>query len=111
MTMDEVGKACGISAETLKYYQRLGLLEAENGSEALRRLGVISSLAKAGFTPEKLADNSVLFDESEETLDERVRIMKKERFRQLDDLHAKQQSLDCLDCIIREIKKGGCIGR
>ena len=111
MTMDEVGEACGISAETLKYYQRLGLLRTESGDEALRRLGVISSLAKAGLSPEKMAENPVLFDEHEETLDERVRIMKKERFRLLDDLHEKQQSLDCLDCIIREIKKGGCIAR
>ena len=52
-----------------------------------------------------------LLDESAATLDERVRIMKKERFRLLDELHAKQQALDCLDCIIRKIKSGGCICR
>ena len=31
--------------------------------------------------------------------------------RLLDELHAKQQALDCLDCIIRKIKSGGCVCR
>ena len=53
----------------------------------------------------------MLLDESTATLNERVRIMKKERFRLLDELHAKQQALDCLDCIIRKIKSGGCVCR
>ena len=110
--MDEAGEACGISADKLKRYRELGILPPDGeGEEGLKRLSVISSLAKAGVSAEKIAENPVLLDESAETIETRVRIMKKERYRQLDDLHAKQQSLDCLDCIIRDIKNGGVICR
>lgn len=106
MTIDETSAACGISKEKLEHYIELGLLVTEDDLESsLRRLCAISTLVKAGMTPEKIAANPVLLDESAGTLEERVRIMKKERFRLLDDIHARQQSLDCLDCIIRELKK------
>lgn len=106
MTIDEVSESCGVSAEKLKHYRELGLIPS-CGEEWRKRLGLISSLAKAGVSAEKIVENPVLLDESAGTLEERVRIMKKERFRQLDDLHERQQSLDCLDCIIRDIKKNG----
>lgn len=111
MTTNEVSRICGISAAAIEHYRELGLLPDADEDETLRRLGEISSLAKAGVAPEKLAENPVLLDGSAETLDERVRIMKKERFRLLDELHEKQQALDCLDCIIKQIKSGGCICR
>lgn len=111
MNNSEVSKICGISAQTLAHYRELGLLPCADEGETLRRLGGISSFAKAGVAPEKLAENPVLLDESAETLDARVKIMKKERFRLLGELHAKQQTLDCLDCIIKQIKSGGSICR
>lgn len=111
MNNSEFSEICGISAADVAHYRELGLLPDAGEDETLRRLGGISSLAKAGVAPERLAKNPVLLDESAETIGERVRIMKKERFRLLDELHAKQQTLDCLDCIIRQIKNGGCICR
>ncbi len=111
MNNSEFSEICGISAATLAHYRELGLLPSADEDETLRRLGEISSFAKAGVAPERLAENPVLLDESAESVDKRVRIMKKERFRLLDELHAKQQALDCLDCIIRQIKNGGCICR
>ena len=111
MTIDKMSGICGISAAALEHYRELGLLPDAGEDETLRRLGGISSFAKAGLAPERLAENPVLLDESAATLNERVRIMKKERFRLLDELHAKQQALDCLDCIIRKIKSGGCVCR
>ena len=112
MTIDKMSGICGISAAALEHYRELGLLpDAGEDETLLRRLGGISSFAKAGLAPERLAENPVLLDESAATLDERVRIMKKERFRLLDELHAKQQALDYLDCIIRKIKSGGCVCR
>ena len=88
MTIDKMSGICGISAATLEHYRELGLLPDAGEDETLRRLGGISSFAKAGLAPERLAENPVLLDESAATLDERVRIMKKERFRLLDELHA-----------------------
>ncbi len=112
MTIDEAVAACGICAEKLRRYKELGLLGSEtDGDELLRRIGAICSFAKAGVGAEKIAKNPVLLDERAETVGERIMIMRKERCRQLDGLHTKQQELDCLDGIIRKIKNGGRICR
>ena len=106
MAIGKAGAACGMSDETLKYYEELGLFfGCFDEASRLRRLDAISSLVKAGVAPEKIAQHPVLLDDRAETRPERIRIMKKERFRLLDDIHERQQSLDCLDCIIRDIKR------
>lgn len=38
--------------------------------------------------------------------EEQIKILRKQRFKLLDDIHEKQQSLDALDYMIGEIKKG-----
>ena len=65
MTIDKMSGICGISAAALEHYRELGLLPDAGEDETLRRLGGISSFAKAGLAPERLAENPVLLDESE----------------------------------------------
>lgn len=96
----------GASAEELDRYEKLGLLPG-GSDERLRRIGIISALSMAGVSLETVAANPALMDESAAASAERMRLMKKERFRQLEDLHAKQQKLDRLDRMIREIKNCG----
>ena len=89
MTIDKMSGICGISAATLEHYRELGLLPDAGEDETLRRLGGISSFAKAGLAPRGSRRTRCFSTKCAATLDERVRIMKKERFRLLDELHAK----------------------
>lgn len=98
--------ALGASFEELDQYEKLGLLPG-GSDERLRRIEIINALSMAGVSLETVAANPALIDESAAASAERMRLMKKERFRQLEDLHAKQQKLDRLDRIIREIKNCG----
>ena len=60
----------------------------------------------AGLETATLEQNPVLLDE-EGNCGERVRILKRQRCRLLEDIHARQRTLDSLDYLIREIKKEG----
>ncbi len=112
MTIDEVCQSFHISRERLLSYERNGLLKSGKNDDGspdyqegeLRRLGMIHSLLKAGVDAEVLEQNPVLFDEGESG-GERVRILKRQRCRLLGDIHERQQSLDCLDYLIRKIKE------
>ena len=112
MTIDEVFGSFQIDPAKLRYYEEAGLLTCRRltdggrdyRGEELRRIGRIESLLKAGISPETLRDNPVLLDEDAKTGGERIRLLKRQRFRLLEDIHVKQQSLDCLDYIIRKAK-------
>ncbi|WP_455598119.1 MerR family transcriptional regulator [Cloacibacillus sp.] len=114
MTIDEVCRSFHIDRETLQTYERTGLLECgtdEKGrphysESALRRLGMIHSLLNAGIEAVTLERNPVLLNE-DGNIGERVMILRRQRCRLLEDIHARQQSLDSLDYLIRQIKKEG----
>ncbi len=111
MTFDEICAACCLEKEKLLRYQELALLDCqkltggsrEGREKEFRRLGRILSFLKAGVTSEVLNRNPVLLEDGAQS-GERIRILKKERCRLLGDIHKIQQSLDCLDSMIRQIR-------
>lgn len=111
MTFDEICAAYCLEKEKLLRYQELALLDCqkltgggrEGREKEFRRLGRILSFLKAGVTPEVLNRNPVLLEDGEQN-GERIRALKKERCRLLGDIHEIQQSLDCLDSMIRQIR-------
>ena len=58
------------------------------------------SLARAGFSEDEILAIANNKDEKEQ-----MRMLRKYRFRLLDDIHSKQQSLDTIDYIIGRMKK------
>ena len=58
------------------------------------------SLARAGLSEDEILALANNKDEKEQ-----MRMLRKYRFRLLDDIHSKQQSLDTIDYIIGRMKK------
>jgi len=112
MTINEASRRFHISMEKLQYYEKHGLLEGETLEDGsadyqdaeLRRIGLIHSLLDVGLDFNVLKEFLKLIDNSVTTKDEQIRILRNQRYRLLDDIHNKQQSLDQLDYIIHEIK-------
>lgn len=52
-----------------------------------------------------LGEIEKLLNEKEKTKEERIRIIRKERGRLLEEIHGKQQLLDRLDYMLHEMKK------
>lgn len=114
MTLNEASRRFHISMEKLNFYEENGLLEYRmlSGGEPdyteadLRRIGLIHSLLQAGFTIDTLKNYLNLLGNKTGSKEEQIKILREQRFQLLDDIHEKQQSLDELDYMIGEIKKG-----
>ena len=77
MKISEVSEQCGVSADTLRYYERIGLLPPVNRSESgirdyneldVRRVGFIKCMRTAGLPVEVLITYYQLVQQGEETI-------------------------------------------
>ncbi|WP_101925033.1 MULTISPECIES: MerR family transcriptional regulator [Luteimonas] len=103
MTISQLARAAGVGIETVRYYQRRGLLEVPTtgpigtpgrgirryGDDALRRLRFIRSAQAAGFTLEGIVELLQL-DASDDRA--RVRALATERIAALDARLAELQA-------------------
>lgn len=115
MTLNEASRRFHISLEKLNFYEENGLLEHRTLTDGipdytesdLRRTELIHFLLKAGLNIDMLKTYLNLLANQTDSKEEQIKILRKQRFKLLDDIHEKQQSLDELDYMIDEIKKGG----
>jgi DNA-binding transcriptional MerR regulator len=103
MTLVELGQRFHISFEQLKAYEALMLLPgsaSQNYTDAdAKQVSLLHDLENAGMN---LKEIKTYIEEHGEN--ERIRTLHKKRCCLLEELHAKQQILDKLDYIIRELK-------
>lgn len=115
MTAGEVSRKYHISVDKIRYYEENGLLEhnvlpdgkIEYTEAQIHCAGMIHSLVEAGMDMEKIKAFMKLFYENKRDKSGQIQILRKQRVVLLAEIHKKQQSLDELDYMIRELKKGG----
>lgn len=113
MTLEEASERFRIDIEKLKMYEDNALLEHSryvNGvpdytENELRKVGIIHSLHKAGLEMPLIKQYLLLINDKADRKEEKIRILRKQRCRLLEEIHNKQQSLDELDYMIDEIRK------
>ncbi len=113
MTLNDVSKHFNISIEKLMSYEAGGLLEHQVLTDGrfdykekeLRQIGLIHSLLKSGMDTETLKKYLRLLKDKTSNKEEQIRILRKQRYRLLDDIHDRQQTLDELDYLIRETQR------
>ena len=117
MTIAGLAKAVGVGVETVRYYQRRGLLEVPQaigavrhyGPDDLRRLSFIRRAQAAGFTLEEIIELLAL-----DRMEDRTRIhsMAAERIAALDakihELEASRTALERLRATCASGKGGAC---
>ncbi|HEX6784905.1 MAG TPA: MerR family transcriptional regulator [Sphingomicrobium sp.] len=112
LTIGKLAQAGGVGVETIRYYQRRGLIEIpmrdreirRYGSEDLRRLRFIRQAQSAGFTLEEIKELLDL-DASEDR--SRARELARARVSALDDRIAElQRARDALKRLARECGSG-----
>lgn len=106
MTIKDVCERFGISADTLRYYEKVGAIPKVNRSQGGIReyddvaLGWVETavcLRKAGVSVEAIAEYVRLFGKGDETLQARLDLLSKERealHRQLNELTEAVNLLD-----------------
>ncbi len=113
MTLQEASRRYHICPEKLKLYEENELLEHRtmaDGSydyteESVRRVGLIHDLMRTGMKPETIKKYLSLKTDDPSGRNERVRLLQKQRFELMTQLHDKQSALDTLDDLIREEKQ------
>lgn len=113
MTLREASMRFGISLEKLNEYESLGLIVPETCSggtpdyaeQELCKLGTIHALLTAGMQTGELRSYLQLLRKTVVNKDEQIRMLRKQRFALLGEIHTKQQSLDALDYMIETVKK------
>lgn len=115
MTLKEASERFCISVEKLVWYEenRLIMHEArvdgvpDYTEEELHKVSVIHDLLEAGMGVETLQKYLQLIGKKTENKTEQIRIIRKQRYELMEEIHKKQQCLDRLDYMVDEMRKGG----
>ena len=106
MKIMEVSTQYGISSDTLRYYERVGLIPPVNRSESgirdyneldLRRVEFIKCMRSAGLPVEVLIEYVGLVQQGDGTIEARKEILIEQRERLVSRLKEMQKTLDILD--------------
>lgn len=88
MTISEAGQLYGLTADTLRYYERIGLIPGikrsaggirEYDEEALRWIGFIKCMRGAGLPIETLIEYVSLFEKGDSTIEARKELLVEQR--------------------------------
>jgi DNA-binding transcriptional MerR regulator len=102
-SIQDVSKKTGLTAHTLRYYEKEGLIpgvERSQGGfrqytdEDLERLGLICCLKNTGMSIQEIARFVQLTQEGEHTLEERVELLRAHREQVLARMAEMQKHLD-----------------
>jgi MerR family transcriptional regulator, aldehyde-responsive regulator len=106
MKIADVSEQYGISPDTLRYYERIGLIRPVNRNASgirdyteidLRRVDFIKCMRSAGLPIETLIEYVGLVQEGDETIEARREILKEQRALLSDRMKEMQKTLDLLD--------------
>jgi len=106
MKIAEVGERYGISLDTLRYYERIGLIPPVHRNEGgirdyndldLRRVEFIKCMRSAGLSIEVLIEYVDLMQQGDDTIETRKGVLKEQRELLLARMKELQKTLDLLD--------------
>jgi DNA-binding transcriptional MerR regulator len=106
MRIAEVSERYGISADTLRYYERIGLIPPVNRNQSgirdydeidVRRVEFIKCMRSAGLPIEALIEYVGLVQQGDNTLEARKEILMEQREQLLARMEEMQKTLDVFD--------------
>ena len=106
MKIQEVSERYGLSADTLRYYERIGLLPTVNRTESgirdyneldIRRVDFIKCMRSAGLPLEVLIDYMSLVQQGDSTIETRKEILREQRALLAARIAEMQKTLALLD--------------
>ncbi|HEX9012801.1 MAG TPA: MerR family transcriptional regulator [Anaerolineaceae bacterium] len=106
MKIAEVSERYGLSADTLRYYERVGLFPPVHRSESgirdysevdLKRVEFIKCMRSAGLPVEALIEYMELFQQGDQTVEARKEILVEQREKLRSKMREMQKTLEMLD--------------
>lgn len=115
MKISEVSEQSGLSVDTLRYYEKIGLLppiqRTESGIRAygehdVRRIDFVKCMRTAGLPIEVLIDYFALVEQGDETIAARKMILQEQRAHLVARMAEMQETLDLLSQKIQGYEEG-----
>ena len=115
MTIAQVSKQYDISADTLRYYERIGLIPPvprnksgirDYDEESCRWIELMKCMRKAGVQIEALIEYVALFQQGDATVYARKAILIEQRAQLIERMEEMQASLDRLNDKIERYEQG-----
>jgi MerR family transcriptional regulator, aldehyde-responsive regulator len=106
MKIAEVSEKFGISSDTLRYYERIGLIWPVNRNSSgirdyneidLRRVDFIKCMRSAGLPVEVLIEYVALVQQGDQTIEARKEILKEQREQLVARIKEMQKTMEILD--------------
>ena len=106
MKISEVSERSGISSDTLRYYERIGLLPPVNRNESgirdyseldVRRVEFVKCMRNAGLPIEELIEYYGLVQQGDQTMEARKEILIEQREKLVAKMAEIQKTLDLVD--------------
>ena len=106
MKIAEVRERCRISSDTLRYYERIGLISPVNRTDSgireytetdVKRVEFIKCMRRAGLPIEVLIEYIELVNQGDQTIEARKEILEKQREQLLTRMMDMQKTLDLLN--------------
>ena len=114
MTITEVSKKYGVTADTLRYYERIGLIPPvprtksgirDYNEESCGWVELMKCMRRAGVQIEALIEYVALFQQGESTLQARKALLVEQRDQLVDRMAEMQASLDRLNLKIERYEQ------
>jgi len=106
MRISEVSEQSGLSSDTLRYYERIGLIPPVNRNDSgirdysdldVRRVEFIKCMRSVGLPIEVLIEYYGLVQQGDETIEDRKEILIEQRAQLLARMEEMQNTIDLLD--------------
>ena len=106
MKISEVSEQSGLSVDTLRYYEKIGLLPPVNRTDSgirnfdeldLRRVNFIKCMRAAGLPIAVLIEYYALVQQGDATIEARKQILQKQRAHLVTKMAEMQETLDLLN--------------
>lgn len=115
MTITEVSKKYDLTADTLRYYERIGLIPPvprnksgvrNYNEESCKWVELMKCMRKSGVQIEALIEYVALFQQGDSTVDARKNLLIEQRNQLADRMEDIQMSMERLDVKIDRYEKG-----
>ena len=115
MKISEVSEQSGLSVDTLRYYEKIGLLSPIHrsdsgirnyGAQDVRRVDFVKCMRSAGLPIEVLIDYFALVEQGDATIAARKAILQEQRAQLIAKMAEMQKTLDLLNQKIQGYEEG-----
>ena len=106
MKISEMSEQSGLSVDTLRYYEKIGLLPPVNRTDSgirdydeldIKRIDFIKCMRAAGLSIDVLLQYFALVEQGDETIEARKEILQEQRAQLIAKMAEMQESLDLLN--------------